>query len=80
VLLGQIGKDQFLSIRFVRQDGRWKITDQIFNNKAYHADSVYAMIPPPPGAFARAGAPWQNIATAFDRAGAAREGWQLQAT
>jgi hypothetical protein len=80
VLLGQYGKDEFLSMRFVKEDGRWKIKDQIFNNKAYHADSVYAMIPPAAGAFERAGAPWQNVAAAFDAAEAAKRGWQVRAT
>ncbi len=80
VLLGQIGKDQFLSMRFVKEDGRWKIKDQVFSDKAYHADSVYAMIPPAAGAFERAGAPWQNVAAAFNPADAAKRGWQVRAT
>jgi hypothetical protein len=79
-LLGQYGKEEFLSVRFVKEDGRWKIKDQVFSNKAYPADSVYAMIPPAAGAFERAGAPWQNAAAAFDAAGAARQGWQVRAT
>ncbi len=79
VLLGQYGKDQFLGMRLVKEDGRWKIKDQVFNNKAYHADSVYAMIPPPAGAFARAGTPWQNVAAAFSQADAAKRGWQVRA-
>jgi hypothetical protein len=80
VLLGQYDKDQFVSMRFVREDGRWKIRDQVFNNAAYHPDSVYAMIPPATGAFERAGAPWQNIAPAFEAGDAARQGWQVRAT
>ena len=80
VLLGQIGKDQFLSMRLVKEDGRWKIKDQVFSDKAYPADSVYAMIPPAAGAFERAGAPWQNVAPAFDTADAAKHGWQVRAT
>jgi hypothetical protein len=79
-LLGQTGKGQFLSMHFVREDGRWKIKDQVFGDKAYHADSVYAMIPPAAGAFERAGAPWQNVAPALDAAGVARRGWQVRAT
>jgi hypothetical protein len=80
VLLGQYDKNQFVSMRFVREDGRWKIRDQVFSDKAYHADSVYAMIPPTTGAFERAGAPWQNIAAAFDTGGATKHGWQVRAT
>jgi hypothetical protein len=79
-LLGQCGKDEFLSMRFVKEDARWKIQDQAFNEKAYPAESVYAMLPPPAGAFERAGKPWQNVAPALDPANAARQGWQLRAT
>jgi hypothetical protein len=79
VLLGQIAPEQFLSMRFVTEDGRWKIKDQAFSEKAYPVDSVYAVIPPPPGAFERAGAPWQNIPPAFNPAEAARQGWQVRA-
>jgi hypothetical protein len=38
------------------------------------------MIPPAVGAFERAGAPWQNVAPAFDKADAAKHGWQVRAT
>ena len=68
-LLGQFGKDQFLSMRFVMEDGRWKIKHVVFSDKAYHPDSVYAMIPPAAGAFERAGAPWQNVTPAFEYGG-----------
>jgi hypothetical protein len=80
VLLGQSGPNQFLSMRFVKEDGRWKIKGQVSSDKAYPAESVYAMIPPAAGAFERAGAPWQNVAPAFDNAGAAKRGWQVRAT
>ena len=80
VLLGQYAKDQFLNMRLVKEDGRWKIKDQVFSDKAYPAESVYAVIPPAAGAFERAGAPWQNVAAAFDKADAARHGWQLRTT
>jgi hypothetical protein len=76
-LLGQFGKDQFLNMRFVKEDGRWKIKDQVFSDKAYHADSVYAMIPPAAGAFERAGAPWKIVAPASEAA--AKRGWQVRA-
>ena len=79
-LLGQSGKDQFVSMRFVKEDGHWKIKDQAWSNQAYHADSVYAMIPPAAGAFERAGAPWQNVAPALVTADAAKHGWQVRAT
>ena len=79
-LLGQIAEQQFLSMRLVKEDGRWKIRDQIWSDKPYHADSVYAMVPPAAGTFERAGAPWQNVAPAFGEADAAKRGWQVRAT
>ena len=79
-LLGQYAKDGFLSMRFVREDGRWKIKDFAFSDTAYPADSVYAMLPPPAGTFERAGEPWQNVARAFDQANAATHGFQVRAT
>ena len=33
VLLGQYGKDEFLSMRFVKEDGRWKIKDQVWSDR-----------------------------------------------
>jgi hypothetical protein len=78
-LLGQYGKDGFWSMRFVKEDGRWKIKDFAFSDKACPAESVYAMIPPAAGAFERAGAPWRNVAPAFDKADAAKHGWQVRA-
>ena len=79
VLLGRYSQNFFLSLRFVKEDGRWKIEDLASSDKPYPAESVYAMLPPPAGAFERAGEPWQNVTAALDRASAAREGWQLRA-
>lgn len=79
VLLGQYGKDEFWNMRFVKEDGRWKIKNFAGGDKAYPAESVYAMIPPAAGAFERAGAPWQNVAPAFDKADAAKHGFQVRA-
>ena len=67
-LLGQSGENQFLSMRFVEEDERWEIKDQVWSDKAFHPDSVYAMIAPAAGAFERAGAPWQNLAPALETA------------
>ena len=79
-LLGKYGKDEFLSVRFVKEGGRWKIKDFTFSDKAYPAESVYAMVPPAAGAFERAGAPWQNVAPTLDQADAAKHGFQVRAT
>ncbi|MGH9562250.1 MAG: nuclear transport factor 2 family protein [Terracidiphilus sp.] len=40
VLLGQYAQDAFLSLRFIKEDGRWKIQDLASSDKPYH--------PPPP--------------------------------
>lgn len=79
-LVGQIGDKQFLSMRLVREDGRWKIQDQVWSEKAFPADSVYALVPPPAGAFELAGRPWQGVAPAFHAADAASRGWNVRAT
>jgi hypothetical protein len=79
VLLGQYGKDEFWNMRFVKEDGRWKIKEFVGSDKAYPAESVYAMIPPPAGAFERAGEPWRNGAPALDKADAAKHGFQVRA-
>jgi hypothetical protein len=80
VLLGQYAKDDYLSVRFVKEDGSWKIEDFAGSDKPYPPASVYAMLPPPAGAFERAGSPWQKVAPALDKASAIRQGWQLRAT
>lgn len=41
-------------------------------------NSVYAVVLPDPGAFARAGSNWDQIAPAVDASQAARLGWQLK--
>ena len=40
-------RDEFWNMRFVKEDGRWKIKDFVFSDKAYPAEAVYAMISPP---------------------------------
>jgi len=79
VLLGQIGKDQYMKMRLVKQDGSWKIKDQAFSDQAYTADAAYAVVPPAAGAFERAGMPWQNVTPAFNPADSARHGFQVRA-
>lgn len=43
VLLGRYSQNFFLSLRFVKEDGRWKIEDLASSDKPYPAESVYAM-------------------------------------
>lgn len=56
--------DQFISMRFARENGAWKILDQTWNNVAIDPASLYALVPPPDGAFARAGSPWESVTPA----------------
>lgn len=79
-LVGQTGQAQFLSMTLVKEDGRWKVKDQVWSDKAFPLDSVYALVPPANGAFESAGEPWQNVAPAFNEAEAAKRDWQVRAT
>ncbi len=79
-LIGQTGPERFLSMSLVRQDGRWRVKDQVWSDKAFPVDSVYALVPPAAGAFERAGAPWPSLPPGLDAASAARQGWQVRAT
>jgi hypothetical protein len=80
VLLGQYAPGWFISLRYINEDGQWKIKDLASGDKPFPAESVFAMLPPPAGAFERAGEPWQKIPQALDNAGADRQGWQLRTT
>lgn len=81
VLLVQVqpASDSFATMRLRREGGEWKMQDQVWRNTAPDAKSVYALLPPGPGAFARAGAPWDQVAPAMDAGQAARLGWQMKA-
>src|SRR5581483_2097411 len=56
--------DSFVSMTLVLENGAWKILDQRFSNVPIDPAALYASIPPPDGAFARAGLPWDRIAAA----------------
>jgi hypothetical protein len=79
VLLVQAASDNFVTMTLRREDGHWKINDQAWRNTAPNANSVYAFLPPDPGAFARAGSPWGQVASGMDSSQAARLGWQMKA-
>ncbi len=79
VLLAQAALDNFVTMKFRKQGGQWKIRDQAWRNTAPNPNSVYALLPPGPGAFTRAGSPWDQIAAGMDSSQAARLGWQLKA-
>jgi len=53
-----------VTLGLVRENGAWKIADQMWSEKAPDPGSIYARLPPEDGAFARAGSPWPGIARA----------------
>lgn len=79
VLLVQGGQNSFITMLLRKEGGQWKIQDQLFRDTAADANSVYALLPPAPGAFARAGSRWDQVAPAMDAGQAARLGWQMKA-
>jgi hypothetical protein len=79
VLLVQAASDNFATMTLRREGGQWKIHEQTWRNTAPNANSVYALLPPDPSAFARAGSPWDQVAAAMDADQAARLGWQMKA-
>jgi len=79
VILAQAAADNFLTMMLRKEGGQWKIADQLWRNTAANPKSVYALLPPEPGAFARAGSPWDQVAPGMDPAKAAQQGWQMKA-
>ena len=73
VLLAQLTSDNFVTMLLRKEDGQWKIQNQAFRNTAPNVNSVYALLPPAPGSFARAGSHWEQIAPAV------APDWQLKA-
>jgi hypothetical protein len=79
VLLVQGASNSFFTMTLRREDGQWKIQDQLWRDTAPDPNSVYALAPPGPGAFARAGSPWDQVPLAMDPSEVARLGWQMKA-
>jgi len=79
-VLAQADADMFLTMTLVHEAGAWKIDQQSWSDHAPDANSVYAALPPPEGAFSRAGSPWDRVAAALPANEAARKGWQIRAT
>jgi hypothetical protein len=71
--------DTFVTILLRREGGQWKIQDELWRDRAADPNSVYALVPPDPGSFARAGSPWDQVAPGLDSTNAARQGWQMKA-
>ncbi len=71
--------DSFVTMMLRREGGEWKIQDQLWRNTAQNPNSVYAFLPPGPGAFVRAGSRWDQVAPAMDPSQAASLRWQMKA-
>jgi hypothetical protein len=78
VLLVAGGPNSFMTMMLRQQNGQWKIQDAAFRDTAPNPNSVYALLPPDPGSFARAGSPWDQVPPGMDPKRAAREGWQMK--
>lgn len=79
VLLIQAAPDSFATMTLRKQGGQWKIQDEVWRDTAPNPNSVYALAPPEPGAFVRAGSPWDQMAPGLNPSEAARQGWQMKA-
>lgn len=79
VILVQVASESFLTMMLRREGGQWKIQDEVWRDTPANPNSVYALVPPEPGTFARAGSPWEQVAPAMDPNEAARLGWQMKA-
>jgi hypothetical protein len=79
VLLVEGPSDSFATMTLRREGGEWKIQDQLWRDTAPNPNSVYALAPPDPGAFALAGSRWDQVASAMDPNQVARLGWQIKA-
>ncbi len=78
VAITQASARSFVTITFRQEDGQWRIQDEFWRETAPDPNSVYAFVPPAPGAFARAGSHWEQIPPAMDAASATRRGWQMK--
>jgi hypothetical protein len=78
-LLAQGGANSFVTMTLRKEGGQWKIQNQIWSETPPPATSVYALVPPEPGAFARAGAPWNQVPQATYTSPKFHEGWEMKA-
>lgn len=77
VVLAQVVIGSFVTITLRRENGEWKIADEMFRDSAADVNSVYAIIPPASGAFLRAGSDWSSIAP--QPAQPASRDWRMRA-
>jgi len=76
---GPTSSSDFVTLTLRREGGQWKIQDLLSRDTAPDPNSVYALAPPGPGAFARAGSRWDEVQSEQDPRDVARLGWQMKA-
>lgn len=74
------GKVKTYLVRYAREDGAWKIADQMMSEAPPYRPAVYAYLPPDGGAFTHAGLPWRAIPYATASRKDAEQAWKVQAT
>jgi len=79
VMLAQAAANSYVTMMLRREEGQWRIRDMEWRETAPNPKSVYAVVPPDTGAFARDGSRWDQIAPALDADRAARLGFQMRA-
>ena len=52
---------RYHSVRYVMEDGEWKIAEEVMNNVPIDPRAAFALVPPADGAFLRAGSPWKTV-------------------
>ena len=74
---------QYEVIKFVREDGAWKIDAEEMSNLLPDPRGLCALLPPSGGAFLRAGSPWPRVPYAAANVKFFKEAeldWRMQAT
>ena len=60
----RVAVPRYHSVRYVIEDGEWKIAEEVMNNIPIDPHAAFALVPPVDGAFLRAGSPWNTVAYA----------------
>jgi hypothetical protein len=74
---------RYHSVRYVIEDGEWKIAEEVMSNVPLDPRAAFALVPPADGAFLRAGSPWRTVPYAGLNTASFRPEqlpWKMQAT
>jgi hypothetical protein len=58
---GKADDASFETARFVRENGAWKVDEEAFSNTPIDPRSLFAVVPPGNGSFAKSGSPWERV-------------------